>query len=200
MQKIKRTTSNVSLEINFLENEQVMKTNFIQSALKRAIVSAITLWLTMLGTQSHADTGTSIMNVSATVRHSCSIDTTPMAFGTYDGVVANALSALKATATIISTCTSGAAAQIKMNAGAYKGSGSTDVPVRRMTAGASEYLVYQVYSDVSRKTIWGNSDPTGVSFTGTGAPQTLTVYGSIPSAQIVPEGEYGDQIIVTITY
>ena len=177
-----------------------MKTNFIQSALKRAIVSAITLWLTMIGTQSHADTGTLIMNVSATVRHSCSIDTTPMAFGTYDGVVANASTALKATATIISTCTSGAAAQIKMNAGAYEGSGSTDVPVRRMTAGASEYLVYQVYSDVSRKTIWGNSDPTGVSFTGTGAPQTLTVYGSIPSAQIVPEGEYSDQIIVTITY
>jgi spore coat protein U-like protein len=200
MQTIKRTTSNVSLEINFLENERVMKTNFIQSALKRAIVSAITLWLTMLGTQSHADTGTSIMNVSATVRHSCSIDTTPMAFGTYDGVVANASTALKATATIISTCTSGAAAQIKMNAGAYEGSGSTDVPVRRMTAGASEYLVYQVYSDVSRKTIWGNSDPTGVSFTGTGAPQTLTVYGSIPSAQMVPEGDYSDQINVTISY
>ena len=176
-----------------------MKTNFIQSALKRAIVSAITLWLTMLGTQSHADTGTSIMNVSATVRHSCSIDTTPMAFGTYDGVVANASTTLNATATIISTCTSGAAAQITMNAGAYEGSGSTDVPVRRMNAGTGEYLVYQLYSDVSRKTIWGNSDPTGVSFTGTGASQTLTVYGSIPSAQIVPEGEYSDQIIVTIT-
>jgi spore coat protein U-like protein len=200
MQTIKRTTSNVSLEINFLENERVMKTNFIQSALKRAIVSAITLWLTMLGTQSHADTGTSIMNVSATVRHSCSIDTTPMAFGTYDGVVANASTALKATATIISTCTSGAAALITMNAGNSAGSGSTDVPVRQMTAGASEYLVYQVYSDVSRKTIWGNSDPTGVSFTGTGTPQTLTVYGSIPSAQLVPEGDYSDQIIVTITY
>jgi spore coat protein U-like protein len=200
MQTIKRTTSNVSLEINFLENERVMKTNFIQSALKRAIVSAITLWLTMLGTQSHADTGTLIMNVSATVRHSCSIDTTPMAFGTYDGVVANASTALKATATIISTCTSGAAALITMNAGNSAGSVSTDVPVRRMTAGASEYLVYQVYSDVSRKTIWGNSDPTGVSFTGTGTPQTLTVYGSIPSAQLVPEGDYSDQIIVTITY
>ena len=59
--------------------------------------------------------------------------------------------ALNATATVISTCTSGAAAQITMNAGASAGSGSTDVPVRRMTAGASEYLVYQVYSDVSRK-------------------------------------------------
>ena len=177
-----------------------MKTKFNQSTLKLAIVSAIALGSTALSVYTYAGTATSTMNVSVSVAHSCSIDSNPMAFGTYDGVVANASTTLNATATIISTCTSGAAAQITMNAGAYEGSVSTDVPVRRMTAGASEYLVYQVYSDVSRKTIWGNSDPTGVSFTGTGAPQTLTVYGSIPSAQIVPEGEYSDQIIVTITY
>lgn len=177
-----------------------MKTNFIQSALKRAIVSAITLWLTMLGTQSHADTGTSIMNVSATVRHSCSIDTTPMAFGTYDGVVANASTTLNATATIISTCTSGAAALITMNAGNSAGSGSDDVPVRRLASEAGDYLVYQVYSDVSRERIWGNTTPTGVALTGTGSPQTHKVYGIIPSAQMVPEGDYNDQIIVTITY
>ena len=177
-----------------------MKSKFKQSTLKRAILSVITLWITILGTQSRADTGTSTMSVSATVRHSCSIDTTPMAFGTYDGVAANASTALKATATVNSSCTSGAAALITMNAGNSAGPGSDDMPFRQMNAGTGEYLVYQLYSDVSRKTIWGNSDPTGVSFTGTGAPQTLTVYGSIPSAQIVPEGEYSDQIIVTITY
>ena len=170
------------------------------SILKRAILSAIVLGFAILATQSHADTGTSNMSVSATIKHSCSIETTPMAFGAYDGVVANASTALDAMATVISSCTSGAAALITMNAGNSAGSGSTDVPVRQMTAGASEYLVYQVYSDVSRKTIWGNSDPTGVSFTGTGTPQTLTIYGSIPSAQLVPEGDYSDQIIVTITY
>ena len=177
-----------------------MKTNFNQSTIYRVILSAITCWVTILGTQSHADTGTSTMSVSTTVRHACSIDTTPMAFGTYDGVVANASSALNATATVISTCTSGAAALITMNAGNSAGSGSDNMPFRQMNAGTGEYLVYQVYSDVSRKTIWGNSAPTGVALTGTGAPQTLTVYGSIPSAQIVTKGEYSDQIIVTITY
>ena len=177
-----------------------MKLKFKLSPLKRAIVSAIALGFTILGTQSHADTGTSTMSVSATVRHACSIDTTPMAFGTYDGVVTNASSALHATATVISTCTSGAAAQITMNAGAYEGSGSTDVPVRRMNAGASEYLVYQVYSDVTHETVWGNTVPTGIVTNGTGSPQTHKVYGSIPSAQLVPEGDYSDQIIVTITY
>ena len=87
-----------------------------------------------------------------------------------------------------------------MNAGASEGSGSDDVPVRRMTSEAGDYLVYQVYSDVSHETVWGNAVPTSVALTGTGSPQTLTVYGSIPSAQMVPEGEYSDQIIVTITY
>ena len=177
-----------------------MKSKFKQSTLKRAFLSAITLWVTILGTQSHADTDVSTMSVSATVRHACSIDTTPMAFGTYDGVVANASTTLNATATIISTCTSGAAALITMNAGNSAGSGSDDVPVRRMSSEAGDYLVYQVYSDVSRKTVWGNTVPTGVALTGTGLPQSHIVYGSIPSAQMVPEGDYSDQIVVTITY
>ena len=170
------------------------------SILKRAILSAIVLGFAILATQSHADTGTSTMSVSATIKHSCSIETTPMAFGAYDGVVANASTALDAMATVISSCTSGAAALITMNAGNSAGSGSDDVPVRRMASEAGDYLVYQVYSDVSRETVWGNTDPTGVALTGTGVPQSLTVYGSIPSAQIVPEGDYSDQIYVTIIY
>ena len=177
-----------------------MKLKFKLSPLKRAIVSAIALGFTILGPQSHADMGTSTMSVSTTVRHACSIDTTPMAFGTYDGVVANASSALHATATVISTCTSGSAAQITMNGGASAGSGSTDVPVRRLTAGASEYLVYQVYSDVARGTVWGNTASTGVAFTGTGVPQILSAYGSVLAAQPAALGVYSDQLVVTITY
>lgn len=177
-----------------------MKLKFKLSPLKRAIVSAIALGFTILGTQSHADTGTSNMSVSATVRHACSIDTTPMAFGTYDGVVANVSTALEAKATVVSTCTSGAAALITMSAGASAGSGSAEAPVRRMTAGAGKYLVYQVYSDVARGTVWGNTAPTGVAFTGTGVSQTLTAYGSVPPAQRVAQGVYTDQLSITITY
>ena len=177
-----------------------MKTKFNQSFLKRAIVSAIALSSATLGIHVNADRATVMMNVSVIVKHSCSINSNPMTFGTYDGVVANASSALNATATVISTCTSGAAALITMNAGNSAGSGSDDVPVRRMSSEAGDYLVYQVYSDVSRKTVWGNTVPTGVALAGTGLPQSHIVYGSIPSAQMVPEGDYSDQIVVTITY
>ena len=153
-----------------------------------------------LSVDTYADTVTSTMSVSATVGHSCSIDSNPMAFGAYDRVVANASTALEATATVVSTCTSGAAALTTMNAGASAGSGSADAPVRRMTAGAGEYLVYQVYSDVARGTVWGNTAPTGVALTGTGVSQTLTAYGSVPAAQPAAQGVYSDQLSVTITY
>jgi spore coat protein U-like protein len=128
------------------------------------------------------------------------MESSPMAFGAYDGVVANASTALEAMATVVSTCTSGAAALITMNAGASAGPGSADAPVRRMTAGAGKYLVYQVYSDVARGTVWGNTAPTGVALTGTGVSQTLTAYGSILAAQPAAQGVYSDQIGVTITY
>jgi spore coat protein U-like protein len=177
-----------------------MKKKFNQNALKRAIVSALAFGSSILGTHICAERANSIMNVSVSVKHSCSMNTTSMAFGTYDGVVANASNALEATATVISTCTSGAEALITMNAGASAGLGSADAPVRRMTAGPGKYLDYQVYSDVARNTVLGNTIPTGVALSGTGVPQSLTVYGSIPSAQTVPEGDYSDQIYVTISY
>jgi spore coat protein U-like protein len=128
------------------------------------------------------------------------MESSPMAFGAYDGVVANASTALEAMATVVSTCTSGAAALITMNAGASAGPGSADAPVRRMTAGAGKYLVYQVYSDVARGTVWGNTAPTGMALTGTGVSQTLTAYGSILAAQPAAQGVYSDQLGVTITY
>ena len=177
-----------------------MKTKFNQNTLKRVIVAAIVVGSSILGSQSNADRVTAMMNVSVYVSYSCSINAAPMAFGAYDGVGANASIALKAKATVISTCTSGAAALITMNAGASAGSGSTNAPVRRMTAGPGKYLDYQIYSDVSGETVWGNTALTGVALTGTGASQTLTVYGSIPSAQMVPQGDYSDQISITITY
>ncbi len=153
-----------------------------------------------LSVYTYAGSSTSTMNVSVSVVHSCSMDSSPMAFGAYDGFVANASTALEAMATVFSTCTSGAAALITMNAGASAGSGSAAAPVRRMTAGAGKYLVYQVYSDDARGTVWGNTASTGVALTGTGVSQTLTAYGRVLAAQPAAQGVYRDQLSVTITY
>lgn len=178
----------------------LQKTKFNQSELKLAIILAMALGAAALSVYARAGTATSTMNVSVSVAHSCAIDSNPMAFGTYDGVVSNASTALEAKATVVSTCTSGAAALITIGAGASSGSGSAEAPVRRMTAGAGKYLVYQVYSDVARGTVWGNTALTGVAFAGTGVSQTLTAYGSVPPAQRVAQGVYTDQLSITITY
>lgn len=153
-----------------------------------------------LSVNAHADSSTSTMNVSVSVEHSCSIEANPMEFGAYNGVVENVSTALEATATLETTCTSGAGALVTINSGASAGSGLADEPVRRMTAGEGQFLSYQVYSDIARGTVWGNTASTGVAFTGTGVPQILSAYGSVLAAQPAALGVYSDQLVVTITY
>jgi len=153
-----------------------------------------------LSVNAHADSSTSTMNVSVSVEHSCSIEANPMEFGAYNGVVENVSTALEATATVETTCTSGAGALVTINAGASPGLDSAAVPIRRMSAGEGQFLAYQVYSDVARGSVWGNTAVTGVALTGTGVPQILTAYGSVMAAQLVVPGAYSDQLVLTITY
>ncbi len=66
---------------------------------------------------------------------------------------------------------------------------------------SSNLLVYSVYTDNGRTTVWGNS--TGVDVvasTGTGAQQSFTMYGRAPAAQTAPAGSYSDTITVTVTF
>ena len=103
--------------------------------LKLSILSVIVLGSATLSVYTGAGSSTSTMNVSVSVEHSCSIESSPMAFGAYNGVMANASIALEAKSTVVSTCTSGAGALVTINAGASAGSGSAGAPLRRMTAG-----------------------------------------------------------------
>ena len=100
-----------------------MKTKINHNTLKRAILSVTLLVSAILGPHSNADRATSMMNVSVLIEYSCSINTTPMSFGDYNGVGANASIALEATATIISNCISGTGAHITLNTGNFAGLG-----------------------------------------------------------------------------
>ena len=184
---------------NCTQQALTIKKKFNHRTLNLAMLPVIVLG-SVLSVYVYAGSSTSTMNVSVSVEHSCSIESSPMAFGAYDGVVENASTALEAMATVVTTCTSGAGALVTMNAGASAASSSADAPVRRMTAGEEEHLVYQVYSDVARGSVWGNTASSGVALTGTGGPQTLTAYGSVPAAQLAAPGAYSDQLVVTVTY
>ena len=170
--------------------------------LKLAIASAIVAGAMGLSATSYAATTTGSMAVTAEVAMSCAITTGEMAFGTYDPT---STTALDATATITSTCTSGGATIMTMGKGSNYLPTSTDaIPLRRMSDGAAgdfpQMLDYHLYSDSAGGTVWGNTAETGKAITADGSAQNFTAYGRIPAEQTVGAGTFTDSVAVTLTY
>jgi len=175
-----------------------MKTELHQSKIKLAVLSAIVAGSMGLSATSYAGTATGTMTVSTSVAVSCVMAVTGnIAFSAYD---TTATDHLQSTGTMTSTCTSGGAAKITMGLGSGGNEASTDAnPVRQMTNGASK-LRYDLFSENSYTTAWGNTSGTGKPFTGTGGVQTFTAYAQIPKNQAVISGTYNDSVAVTLTY
>jgi spore coat protein U-like protein len=136
------------------------------------------------------------LSVTATVTTNCTISTTPMAFGSYDPVVAHASTPLDGTGTVVVACTKGTATTITLNLGS-NASGST----RRMKDAGTNYLTYEIYQDVARTNIWGTggnalTPPVAPSK----APRNFTAYGRIPANQDLPAGNYGDTVVATVNF
>lgn len=157
----------------------------------------LTLALALLGVSSLSlaqSTATDTFSVTATVENSCVVTANDLAFGTV-----NVLSGtdVDATSTIDVTCTNGATYEVGLDGG-----GEADVANRAMSDGGTGSLNYALYSDSGRSTNWGNTTAVDVvEGTGSGAVQTLTVYGRIPQGQnTVAAGSYTDTVTATVTY
>jgi spore coat protein U-like protein len=68
-----------------------------------------------------------------------------------------------------------------------------------MKDAGTDTLSYNLYSNVGYSTAWDDSSNKVTAPTGTGSPQTLTVYGSIPQAQNKPAGSYTDAVLIDVT-
>lgn len=144
-----------------------------------------------------ADSATSTIAVSATVRRNCTISTTPLAFGTYDPVVGHASTPLDATATVTIACTTGTPASIGLDDGS-----NAAATQRRLTNGSAAYLNYQIFLDSGYSTVWG-TDTTNRLDAGTAPSKTaraFPVYGRIPAAQDVPIGPFSDAVVATVNF
>jgi len=138
------------------------------------------------------DTATTTFQVTAVVQASCTIAANPLGFGNYTGVVLNS------TTTVFVTCSKATTYDLGLNAGTATGATVTN---RSMTGPASSLLNYRLFSNSGRTTNWGNTVGTDtVAGTGSGAAQSLTVYGQIPAGQLVRPGNYTDTITATLTY
>jgi spore coat protein U-like protein len=163
---------------------------------KLSLVSlALVLTLAMAG-MSFGATAAGTLNVSATVVPTCSVSTTPVNFGNYDG------SYIYTFGDVTVTCAQGTSYHIALDAGqAPDGSG-----YRRMSNGTN-YLLYALGNINVPGVNWGDADyantyPYGMSYpdTGNGVAQAHSVTAELVPGQNVPTGPYSDVVNVTVYY
>lgn len=169
--------------------------------MKLPLLATASLTLALLGGASAfaADTGsggataTGSIAVSATVSVTCTVSGGPLAFGTYASGAATS-----GTSTITVDCDGDPSVtpSIAVDAGLNTDTGTSAASVRRMVNGTN-YLNYTLAS-----TSGGTDLASGgtVSATQESGSQTLTLYGTIPSAQEVEAGSYTDTVGLTLTY
>nr|WP_315252744.1 spore coat protein U domain-containing protein [uncultured Duganella sp.] len=142
--------------------------------------------------------GTSIampFTVSAPVINDCTINVGNLAFP--NSSLLN--SALRSTATLSTRCSLNTAYRVTFDAGVTPGN---TVAVRKMKGSpSSELVAYQISSTLDGPSLGDGSGGTVVmSGTGTGATQTRTVYGLVPSQQTPAPGDYKDSVTATVWF
>ena len=120
--------------MSIVQVETTMKTLHVNGrALRLVLASALVAADGAFGVNSHAATNTGNLPVNAIVNASCTISTSPVAFGEYDPIVTNKSVALDGAGTVTTTCTLGSAATITLGQGANAAAGSSDaIPVRQI--------------------------------------------------------------------
>jgi spore coat protein U-like protein len=141
---------------------------------------------------------TAKMDVSALVTPNCRMTLTPLSFGNYDPLGANASRELDATATLSLTCTKNSIATIAIDQGLNPTGGNL---TRRLAAG-NQRLDYEIYRDAARTETWsvGRNALRYVSAAGITSTSELMVYGRIPSGQDVASGNYNDVVTATVDF
>lgn len=131
------------------------------------------------------------IKVSVQVVPNCRVLVTDLAFGTYDPLMQHSSQPLDGTAVVTVLCTKDLRATLLM--------GDDGAPARAMRSDMGA-LSYSLYSDSSHTRIWGTG-ANAMTIIGTGStPQTMTVYGRVPSAQVVPAGWYTDSVTATVDF
>jgi len=136
---------------------------------------------------------------------SCTITTTPVAFGVYDP---QAASALDGTGSVRLDCTNYGTVNVALDDG-----NATSYATRRMSNG-TDLLLYQLYTDTARSIVWGDGATAAtdtvncfIGISSDGCVSTLfslratrTIYGRIAALQNVGIGNYSDTVRLTITF
>jgi spore coat protein U-like protein len=121
----------------------------------------------------------------------CTVQANPLDFGTV-----SALTGHSATTNLAVQCTAGGPYTVALDGGTVTG----NVGDRRMQAGSGSTVRYELYRDGARTQAWGSGPGQVYSGTGTGATQSIPVYGWVPAQGPVEPGKYTDQVTVTVSF
>ncbi len=157
---------------------------------------ALAALLTSIAAPAFAATATTSLTVSGTVVATCSVRASALNFG---GSIPTPVNGdITAQSAINATCSNGVAFDIALSVG--QGQGAT-MASRKMSSGTNT-VNYQIHSDASRSTIWGDGSANAPvnRVTGTGSPMDIPVFGRIPMGQSPAIGIYTDTILVTLTF
>lgn len=120
----------------------------------------------------------------------CTLSTSGVAFGSYDPLD----SADKRSAGIVRlTCDEPVSATIAL-------SHNSPASAARALTNGSDQLVYELYADPQRTSVWGDGSGGGSPVTLTGDGTDRSIYGVIPARQRVSAGTYVDTIMMTVSY
>lgn len=143
-------------------------------------------------------TATAQFNVTLTLQANCAITANPLNFGT-TGLLA---AAVNQATTLSVTCTNSTPYNVGLDGGGVAGSTVASRLMAGTAAGNTTTTVgFQLYQDSGHNTIWGNTQGTDtVAGTGTGAAQTIQVYGQVPSQATPKPDTYQATILATVYF
>lgn len=119
----------------------------------------------------------------------CTVTSSPLVFGEIDPLVGQATDSV---ATLTVSCPETTSYSIAI---------SSDIGGHAMSAGANT-LAYELYSDASYSTVWGDGTGGTVTVEGMAGPldSTHDIYGRVPPQPATVPGTYADVLMVTISY
>jgi spore coat protein U-like protein len=174
-----------------------MRSTFRVGVIGKAAAVAALIGITGAAAPVFAATASNPLTVSATVINNCLINTSALAFGSYDPVVGNTSADLDGAGVVSVACTKGVAPTIALGLGS-NASGST----RRMSDGSGNYLTYELYKESGHVTVWGASG--GALLSTSAAPskasRDFTVYGRVTAGQDATAGSYTDTVVATVNF
>lgn len=143
-------------------------------------------------------TATATFLVSLTITASCTVSANALAFGS-SGLLSTAVTG---SSTLSVTCSTSTPYNIGLNAGGVTSSTTTTRLMAGTTTGNTTSTVsFKLMQDSALSTNWGNTQGTDtVAGTGTGAAQSLTVYGQVPTQTTPKPDTYNSTVTATVYF